>query len=64
VRTGNAGTGIVGRAIDPETGEYLELEEHEHFYTCAACGQAVDNRDLGKVFHHEEVGHEPLRLNA
>jgi hypothetical protein len=64
MQTNNEGTGIIGRAIDPETGEYLELEEHEHFYVCAACGQAVDKRDLGQVFHHEEQGHKPLQLDA
>jgi hypothetical protein len=35
-------------------------EEKEHFYVCASCGQAVDMRDLGQVFHHEEPGHKPL----
>lgn len=34
--------------------------EVEHFYICLACGQAVDKRDLGEVFHHEMPGHEPL----
>lgn len=32
----------------------------EHFYVCEACGQAVDMRKLGDVFHHEEPEHEPL----
>ena len=36
------------------------LKETEHFYTCKACGQAVDMRDLGQVLHHEMPGHEPL----
>lgn len=62
--TNNEGTGIVGVPIDPETGKELHPEEHEHFYVCAMCGQAVDMRDLGQVFHHEERGHEPLQLNA
>lgn len=34
--------------------------EVEHFYTCEACGQVVDMRNLGEVFHHEEPGHKPL----
>lgn len=50
--------------VDPETGETLVLEEHEHFFVCAACGQAVDMRDLGQVFHHEEQGHKALQLDA
>ena len=64
MKTDNAGTGIIGVLIDPEMGEPLEVEEHEHFYVCAACGQAVDKRDLGQVFHHEEVGHKPLQLDS
>ena len=35
-------------------------DEAEHFYVCAACGQAVDMRSLYQVFHHEEEGHQPL----
>ena len=38
--------------------------EAQHFYVCAACGQAVDRRSLFQVFHHEEPGHEPIRPNA
>jgi hypothetical protein len=34
--------------------------EVEHFYVCAACGQAVDMRRLGDVFHHEDDGHLPI----
>jgi hypothetical protein len=34
--------------------------ESEHFYTCNRCGQAVDKRDLGQVFHHEVPNHQPL----
>lgn len=64
MRTNNQYTGIVGVPIDPGTGEQLELEEHEHFYVCAACGQAVDMRDLGQVFHHEEPGHQPLAIDS
>ena len=25
----------------------------DHFYTCPACGQLADKRDLGQVLHHE-----------
>jgi hypothetical protein len=35
-------------------------DEREHFYVCCACGQAVDMRRLGDVFHHEDYGHEPI----
>jgi len=63
VRTDNAATGIVGVAIS-ETGDPIDLEEREHFYVCADCGQAVDMRDLGQVFHHEENGHKPLRIDS
>lgn len=38
--------------------------EVEHFFTCKACGQAVDMRDLGQVFHHEEDNHKPLELES
>lgn len=31
-----------------------------HFYVCASCGQAVDKRRLGDVFHHEQQDHEPI----
>jgi hypothetical protein len=46
---------IVGKRIGGEP-----ANEAEHFYECAACGQAVDKRQLGDVFHHEEPGHKPL----
>lgn len=36
------------------------LNEADHFYVCAACGQAVDCRNLGDVFHHEEPNHKPI----
>lgn len=55
---------IIGYPIDPETGEKIEVEnELDHFYTCKACGQSVDMRNLGQVFHHEEAGHKPLPTN-
>lgn len=46
---------IIGRRVGPEP-----ESEAEHFYVCDACGQAVDCRDLGAVFHHEDEGHQPL----
>ena len=39
-------------------------DESVHFYVCKACGQAVDKRNLGDVFYHEEPGHEPLPSDA
>ena len=38
-------------------------DEAAHFYVCKACGQAVDKRQLGDVFHHELPRHEPLPSN-
>ena len=54
-RTNNAGSGIMGTRIDK-----IITDEAEHFYVCSDCGQAVDKRDLGEVFHHEEPDHERL----
>jgi CheY-like chemotaxis protein len=31
-----------------------------YFYRCPECGQAVDERDLGQVLHHEESSHFKL----
>lgn len=55
----NDAKGVIGRREDggPEN-------EEENFYICADCGQAVDMRDLGQVFHHEDIGHEPVDLDA
>jgi len=47
------------RGLEPEP-----ENEAEHFYVCKACGQAVDRRRLGDVFHHEERGHEPIPADA
>ena len=41
----------------------LPVGEEQHFYACPKCGQPVDKRDLGQVFHHEVPGHEPLPEN-
>ena len=46
---------IVGHRQGGEPSDPLD-----HFYICAACGQPVDMRDLGAVFHHEDAGHERL----
>jgi hypothetical protein len=49
---------IIGMIVGHEP-----ADEAEYFYTCAACGQAVDERDLGQVLHHEEPGHLPLPVS-
>lgn len=41
----------------------LAVDEEQHFYVCKQCGQGVDKRDLGQVFHHEISGHQPLPEN-
>jgi len=55
----NSAKGIIGKREggDPEN-------ELDNFYKCGECGQSVDKRDLGQVFHHEENGHKPINLNG
>jgi hypothetical protein len=36
--------------------------EDGFFYACPDCGQAVDERDLAQVIHHETPDHEPMKL--
>lgn len=36
------------------------VDELAHYYRCGRCGQAVDKRDLGAVFHHEAATHKPI----
>jgi hypothetical protein len=62
-RSHNKATGITGRPIDPKTGKPLTIPEEENYYICDECGQSVDKRLLGEVFHHEEVGHERLPVS-
>lgn len=59
----NAYVGIIGTACD-DNGQPIDNPEEEHFHKCDACGQAVDRRDLGQVFHHKVEGHEPLDLHS
>jgi hypothetical protein len=50
------------RGLGPD----LEPEPEDqtiHYFTCKACGQAVDKRKVGDLFHHEEPGHDPIPLN-
>lgn len=55
----NNAEGVIGgrEGGDPEN-------ELENFYICGACGQSVDKRDLGQVFHHEEEGHEQIDFDS
>ena len=55
---------IIGIRINPDGTPYEVKDESEHFYVCAVCGQAVDMRDLGEVFHHETPGHKPIELDS
>jgi hypothetical protein len=50
---------IIGTRVGGEP-----ANEADHFFVCKACGQAVDRRDLGQVFHHEEDDHKPLQLEG
>jgi hypothetical protein len=48
------------REIAPGVFEGVEpLDEAEHFYVCARCGEVVDMRQLADVFYHDHPGHEP-----
>jgi hypothetical protein len=38
-------------------------DEAAHFYVCK-CGQAVDRRRLGDVFHHMQEDHQPLPADS
>lgn len=60
----NPAVGIVGARVGPDGQPVTVFDEREHFYSCRACGQAVDKRDLGQVFHHEEAGHEPITADS
>ena len=55
----NPAQGIIGKRIDKEV-----ADEAEHFIVCATCGQAIDMRDLGQVFHHEEPGHKSATTDS
>jgi hypothetical protein len=49
-----------GEIIGEQIGGAVPADEAGHFYLCPRCGQAVDERDLGQVLHHEEPDHAPL----
>ena len=54
----NPGVDIIGTREGPP------IPEEDNFFVCSRCGQAVDMRDLGQVFHHEEPDHEPTTHDA
>ena len=54
-RTNNPASGIRGKIVGKEP-----KDEREHFVICSVCGQAIDMRELGEVFHHAQPGHAPL----
>jgi hypothetical protein len=49
---------IIGELVAGEP----PASEDGYFYACPDCGQAVDERDLAQVIHHEEPGHKPMKL--
>jgi hypothetical protein len=51
--------GIIGEQIGGEP----PSDEAGHYHRCPICGQAVDERDLGQVLHHEEPDHAPLPVS-
>lgn len=53
---------MIGRRINPATGETIEVPEHEHFYQCGYCGASVDRRDLEQVLAHEDVVNHPVKI--
>ncbi len=59
IKITDAGKGVIGVRIGGEPENELD-----NFYVCKACGQSVDMRDLGQVFHHEELNHKPLDIDA
>lgn len=55
-RTNNAYTGII---VGVQVGA-APKDEATYFFLCKNCGQAVDRRDLGQVFHHKVREHKRL----
>jgi hypothetical protein len=54
----NPASGIMGKRVGAEP-----ADEREHFIKCARCGQMMDCRDLGQVFHHEDPDHKPIPIH-
>jgi len=57
----NRRTTIQGIGPGVRVGGPPVTSEADHFFTCEACGQSVDMRELSQMFHHDEPGHEPLQ---
>jgi len=46
------------------TPAYGPDDDSDRYVNCASCGQSIDKRDLGQVFHHETAGHKPIKRDA
>ena len=51
----NPFSGRIAKQFDAPFSHQRELS-----YRCGVCGQRVNARDLGQVFHHETPGHNPI----
>jgi len=51
------GETLVGRRINPETGEVVDAMEAQHYIRCDICGGMFDMRDLVQVIHHDQKKH-------
>jgi hypothetical protein len=49
---------IIGQPVSAEP----PTSENGYFYDCPDCGQAVDERDVAQVIHHEMLDHKPMKL--
>jgi hypothetical protein len=58
-RTNNAYSGLI---LGERVGDGPK-DEATYFFVCKHCGQAVDRRDLGQVFHHKVRMHKRLLDN-
>ena len=64
MKINNPGTGFVGIRLGVDGMPMVVVNEADHFCLCNVCGQAIDRRDLGQVFHHDEPGHKPIQVDA
>lgn len=56
--------GIIGVRVDKFGNPCPPKNEIDNFHKCSVCGQMVDRRDLGEVFHHLKPEHEPIGSDA
>jgi hypothetical protein len=62
-RTSEGGVKIgLGQIIGEFVTGTLPTTEDGYFYACPGCGQAVDERDLAQIIHHEMIDHKPMKL--